>query len=63
MRRAHAQTVAVKHFDDFGGQDGLDLLHVRALVSEVAEHVAASPRQLQLFALIAASPSIFLAGP
>ncbi len=39
----------IEHFDNFGGKNSFELLRVRVFVPEIAEHVSASPHNLQLF--------------
>jgi len=42
MRPTHAQAFPVERLDDFGGQDGLELLGIGVFVPEVAEHIPAA---------------------
>ena len=50
LRRAHGHPFPVKRLDDLGGQDGLELLRIRALVSKVPERIPAAPHRFQLLA-------------
>src|SRR5208282_5185618 len=43
VRPPHGQVFPIERLNDFGGQDGLELLRVRVVVPEVAEYIAASP--------------------
>jgi len=47
---ADAQALPVERLDDFRGQDGLELIGIGILVSEVAKNISASPHYFQLFA-------------
>jgi hypothetical protein len=47
---ADAQALPVERLDDPRGQDGLELIRIRILVSEVAKNISASPHYFQLFA-------------
>jgi len=46
---AYGQLLAVQHFDDFGSQDGLELLDIGAGMAQVAENIAAAAHQFNLF--------------
>jgi len=49
VRGAHGQALSVECLNDFGREDRLELLHVRVLVSQIAEHIPASAHYFQLF--------------
>jgi hypothetical protein len=50
VRGANGQLLAVQGPDDFGGENGFQLLDVGAGMAQVAENIAAAPDDLNLFA-------------
>ncbi len=50
MRSANTKTIAVEHLDDFSRENGLELLGIRILVSEVAENISAPAHHFEFFA-------------
>jgi len=59
---AHSQALAVDRLDDFSGQDGLKLLGVCVLMSQIAEDIPAAPTTSSFFFIITTSPSSRMGG-
>jgi hypothetical protein len=55
MRAAHADVLAVRRADDFGGEDGLELLHLGNGKAKVAEDVAGAIFDLDFVSHFSAS--------
>src|SRR5450432_1419278 len=49
MRGAHGEAFPVERLDDFGRENGFELLCIGVLVAEVAVHIAAAAHDIQLF--------------
>jgi len=49
VRGAQGKTIPIERLDDFGGEDGLEQLGIRVLVSEIPENIPAPPHHFQLF--------------
>src|SRR5581483_1249082 len=49
IRLTYGQTLAIKGLDDFGREDGLDLICVRVLAAEITEYVAGPAQYLNRF--------------
>lgn len=47
---ANRQALPVERPDDLSGEDRLELFNIRALMPQIAEHIAASPHEFQFFA-------------
>jgi hypothetical protein len=51
MSGAYRKALPVERFDDFGGEDGLELLGISVVPIEVPEHIAAATHDFRLFFL------------
>jgi hypothetical protein len=57
---AYAQALLIQHLDNFGRQDGLELLDIRKFMSKIMENIPTAALHLNLFALHQSIPFNFL---
>src|SRR4051794_739111 len=49
IRLTHGQALAVEGLDDFGGEDGLELVRIRVFAAEITKHIAGTPHYVHGF--------------